>query len=96
MNLSQPWVNPVECPDCLERTTCGQAVLLARVSCCHRCGTEWPIVPPTALDRAIDALAAWLNGSPHEVAAHYFIAARLILERLDRDALLADAIELEE
>lgn len=50
---------------------------------------------PTTEDRAINALAAWLNGGDHEVAPHHFIAARLVLDRLDRDALLRDAIELE-
>lgn len=46
-------------------------------------------------DRAVAALAAWLNGSDHEVENHVYVAARLILDRLDRDELLRDAIELE-
>lgn len=46
-------------------------------------------------DRAVSALAAWLNGGDHEVEGHLYHAAEAALRLLNRGALASLGIELE-
>lgn len=53
-------------------------------------------VGPTVRDRAVAAVAAYLNGSDHEVESHLYVAAALWLDLIHREPLVRLGIDLED
>jgi len=53
-------------------------------------------VGATVRDRAIHAVAAYLNGSDHEIQGHLYVAARVWLDLANWGPLVQLGIDLEE